>query len=234
MTTQIPPNLERFAVDFEQAARRELALTAQRSRRRTLRYAAASSTALAAIAAAAILVLSAATGTSPAYALTTNADGGITVSLENLTTGIPQLNARLQQLGIDFTVIPVVPDCSFTTPVLSGPSSDSLSDTITIGTPNTEPAGVNGYLAAEQLPNGQIALAMGGMKTALPTCFSPTLLTTQPRSTPNTGPSATSSTTTSAVPLPLPAAVRRQLKTADAGKPDTTATTTSLPSDTPK
>jgi hypothetical protein len=197
MTTQIPPNLERFAVDFEQAARRELALTAQRSRRRTLRYAAASSTALAAIAAAAILVLSAATGTSPAYALTTNADGGIT-------------------------------------PVLSGPSSDSLSDTITIGTPNTEPAGVNGYLAAEQLPNGQIALAMGGMKTALPTCFSPTLLTTQPRSTPNTGPSATSSTTTSAVPLPLPAAVRRQLKTADAGKPDTTATTTSLPSDTPK
>ena len=230
MTNQVPPNLKRFAAEYERAARRELSSATRRSRRRTFRLAAASSTMLVAIAAAGVLVVSATTGASPAYALTTNADGSITISLSNLTTGISQLNARLQQMGIEYTVIPVTQNCSTSTPVLdAGPGS--LSDTITIGTQNTEPAGVDAYLAAEQLANGQIGLAIGGMKAPLPDCFSPTLLTTQPSSTPNSSSTArksvTSSTTTSSAPLPLPAAVRRHLNTANAGRPATTATTTS-------
>jgi hypothetical protein len=230
MTNKIPPSLTRFGAEFEQAARRELPPAPQRSRRRTFRLAAASSAALAAIAAAAVLVVSATTGAAPAYALTHNADGSITISLNNLTAGIAQLNARLRQVGItDYTVIPVTQDCSFTTPVLSGPAPGSLSETITIGTQNTEPAGVNGYLAAEQLPNGQIGFASGGMKAPLPNCFSPTLLTTQPESSSTAGESATSSTTTSSAPLPLPAAVPRHLKAANTGRPVTSATTKSLP-----
>ncbi len=135
------------------------------------------------IVAAVTLALTATPATTPAYALTQNADGSLTVTLNDLTTGIPQLNARLKQMGIKYTVIPITQNCSNSTPVLSaGPGS--LSETITIGTENTEPAGVDGYLAAEQLPNGSIGLGIGGMKTPLPTCFSPTPMTVQPSSTP--------------------------------------------------
>lgn len=237
MTDQIPPSLMRFGAEFEQAARRELSPAPRRSRRRTFRLAAASTTALVAIATAAILVVSVTTGASPAYALTHNADGSITISLNNLTTGISQLNARLQQMGINFTVIPVTQNCSTSTPVL-GAAPGSLSETITIGTQNTEPAGVDGFLAAEQLPNGQIGFASGGMKAPLPSCFSPALMKTQPSLTPNSsstaGKSLTSSTTTSSAPLPLPAAVRRQLKAANAGRPITSSTTQALPPVTSK
>lgn len=232
MTNKIPPSLMRFGAEFEQAARRELSPAPQRPRRRTFRLAAASSAALAAIAAAAVLVVSATTGASPAYALTNNADGSITISLNNLTTGISQLNARLQQMGINFTVIPVTPNCATSTAVL-GAAPGSLSETITIGTQNTEPAGVDGFLAAEQLPNGQIGFASGGMKAPLPSCFSPTLMKTQPVPTPNSsstaGKSLTSSSTTSSSPLPLPAAVRRQLNAAKSHASGTSSTTQSFP-----
>lgn len=136
-------------------------------------------------------------------------------------------------MGINFTVIPVTQNCSTSTPVL-GAAPGSLSETITIGTQNTEPAGVDGYLAAEQLPNGQIGFASGGMKAPLPSCFSPTLMKTQPDPSSTAAESVTSSTTTSSAPLPLPAAVRRQLKAANAGRPVTSATTKSLPPVTSK
>ncbi len=143
-----------------------------------------------AAAVAAALIVSATTSPPPAYALTSHADGSITISLNNLTTGIPQLNARLKQMGINYTVIPVTQNCSFTTPVLSGPAPGNLSETLTIGTVNDEPAGVDGYLAAEQLPNGKIGLGIGGMKAPLPNCISPTLMKVQPSNTPNTGSNA--------------------------------------------
>ncbi len=181
MTDQIPPSLLRFGVAFEQAARRELS-AASRPRRRTLRLAAASATALAVLAAVVVLVIGATTGATPAYALTQNADGSITISLNNLTTGVPQLNARFRQMGIHYTVIRVTPNCPLSTPVLSvGPGS--LSETITISNPE-EPAGVDGYLAAEQLPDGAIGLGAGGMKAPLPSCFSPTPMQVHGSNTP--------------------------------------------------
>lgn len=181
MTDQIPPSLMRFGAAFERASRRELASASRQSRRRTLRLAAASSTTLAAVAAAAVLVVGATSEAAPAYALTHNPNGSITISLNNLTTGISQLNARLKQMGINYTVIPVTQNCSFSTPVLSaGPGS--LSETITLGTENMEPAGVDGYLAAEQLSKGSIALGIGGMEAPLPSCISPTPMKVQPGS----------------------------------------------------
>jgi hypothetical protein len=121
-------------------------------------------------------------GAGPAYALTRNADGSITISLNDLTTGIPALNHRLKQLRINYTVIRATPNCA-TSPVLSaGPGS--LSETITIGTENTLPAGADGYLAAEQLPSGSIAIGIGSMRPPLPTCFSSTPMIVKPSSTP--------------------------------------------------
>lgn len=180
MTDQIPPSLLRFGAAFGQAARRELSAASRRYRRRALGLAAASTTALAA--GVIVLVMGATTSATPAYALTQNADGTITISLNNLTRGIPQLNARLRQMGIHYTVIPVTPNCRFSNSVLSvGPGS--LSETITIGNPQ-EPAGVDGYLAAERLPNGKIGLAVGGMKAPLPNCVSPTPMRVQASDTP--------------------------------------------------
>ncbi len=231
MTSQIPSSLARFGDEYEQAARRELP---RRAPRRALRLAAASSTALVAVAAGVVLTIGATTGASPAYALTQNADGSITISLNNLTTGISQLNARLQQMGIDYTVIPVTAGCATSTPVLSV-GAGSLSETITIGTKNTEPAGVDGYLAAEQLPNGQIAIGIGGMKTPLPTCFGPGTLKTQPatsQSSARRGARAqvTTATTTATAPLPLSRSLRRQLNASKRKGTITSATTTqSLP-----
>jgi hypothetical protein len=196
MTEQIPQSLQRFAVAYEQAARRELAPTPDpmRPRRRTVRLAAAGTTAVAAVAAATVLVVSATTGATPAYALSQNTEGAITISLYNLTTGISQLNARLQQLGINDTVIPVTQACPTPTPVLAAGSGNPASETITIGTENDEPVGVDGYLAAEQLPNGSITLGIGGMKAPLPSCFSPATMKVQPINTPDSTP-ATSGTT---------------------------------------
>jgi hypothetical protein len=234
VTSQIPSSLARFGDEYEQAARRELP---RRAPRRPLRLAAAGSTALAAVAAGVVLTISATTGASPAYALTQNADGSITISLDNLTTGISQLNARLQQMGIDYTVIPVTADCPTSTPVLSV-GTGSLSEKITIGTKNTEPAGINGYLAAEQLPNGQIAIGIGGMKTPLPKCFGPGILITQPETSQGSArrgarSQVTTATTTASAPLPLPRALRRQLNASRREGMITSATTTqSLPSAT--
>ncbi len=181
MTDQIPPSLLRFGAAYEQAARRQLS-GSRRSRPRAFRLAAASSAALAAIVAAVVVVVGVTSGAAPAYALTQNSDGTITISLHNLTTGIPALNARLHQMGINETVVPVTQRCTTSTPVLdAGPGN--LSETITIGRSNNYPAGVDGYLAAEQLPNGSIGLGIGGMKAPLPSCFSPTLMKVQPSNT---------------------------------------------------
>lgn len=184
MIDPIPPSLLRFGAEFEEAARRELASDQpDQSRRSRLRIAAGIAAAIAAIAVAVVLMVNATTATSPAYALTRNSDDSITISLSNLTTGISQLNARLQQMGINYTVVPVTHNCSTSTPVLSaGPGN--LNETITIGTKNTEPPGIDGFLAAEQLPNGRIGLGIGGMKPPLPTCFSPATMTVQPGPTP--------------------------------------------------
>lgn len=210
--SKVEDTLWNHLVEHHSADRAQMRAPAtSRPRTRPLAIATAT-TGVAAVAAA--LIVSATTSTPPAYALTAHADGSITISLNNLTTGIPQLNSRLQQIGINYTVIPVTHNCSFTTPVLSGPGPGSLSETITIGNVNDEPAGVDGYLAAEQLPNGSIGLAIGGMKAPLPSCFSPTLMKVEPSNTSASSSAAagpTTATVRSTAPLPIPAAVRRQL-----------------------
>ncbi len=127
------------------------------------------------------LVLSATTSTPPAYALTSNADGSVTVTIHDLTTAIPALNARFAQMGIDETVIPVQANCATPGPVDYPGATTSETLTISPGRKNLAP-GDAGVLAAEQLPDGKVAMFVGAMKPPLPSCFSNVPATVAPGS----------------------------------------------------
>ena len=143
----------------------------QRSARRPV-IIGGSVTALAAATAAAVVGIGAVTTAPPAYAMTQNADGSITVTINDLATAIPQLNARFAQMGVDTTIVPVTASCPDTGNINDELELDphaSMSETITLGTQN-EP-GYTGVLAAEQLPSGHVAMAMEEIKPPIPTCF---------------------------------------------------------------
>jgi len=176
----LPVHLERLGGQLVTAAH-ELRGADRRRRRRRAHSLVAIAAAAAAL--AALLITSAGTSTPPAYALTRNADGSITVTLSDLATGIPQLNARFRQMGIDETVIPVTPSCPHLG-LVAGPGS--MSETVTLSPGYADPgnAGFDGYLAAERLPDGRIAIGIGSGRPPLPSCFSPKALSVVPSNVP--------------------------------------------------
>lgn len=123
---------------------------------------------------AVVLAAGATTGTSPAYALTDNPDGTVTVTISDLATAVPELNARFAQMGIDATVVPIEPGCTTNDPALFVNSQETMTTTLTL-TPGHEylAPGDTGVLAAEQLSDGEVALAVEAMKPPVPSCFSP-------------------------------------------------------------
>jgi hypothetical protein len=143
---------------------------------RTVRRGAAIASAalLAGVVVAMVLVLSASTSAPPAYALTQVAGGSYTVSLYDVSAGIPALNAKFAQLGIRATVVPIKAGCTASSfdPVEAAPGS--LTETVTIGN-RYIPPGYRGYIAAELLPNGRIGLALGDTPEPIPSCFPTTL-----------------------------------------------------------
>jgi hypothetical protein len=176
----LPAHLDRIGQQLTAAAR-QLAATQRHGRRRRARVLGALP--VAAVAAAAVLLLtSASTTTTPAYALTRHADGSITITLSQLTTGIPALNTKLHQLGIDETVIPITAGCH--SPDGSGPIvmypnpmfeyNGSISTTYTPRYDQRHPAppGFHYVLAAKRLPNGKILGFIGALKAPIPTCLS--------------------------------------------------------------
>jgi hypothetical protein len=139
-------------------------------------------TGLAAVAAAVVLILSATTSTPAAYALTPHANGSYTLTLNNLTTGIPAVNAKLTQLGLPDTVVAVQAGCTATIgPTTSTPipenstvptatlPTESGSQTITLTA--KLPTGLHGFIAAEQQPGGQVVLAEGTTTEPIPPCL---------------------------------------------------------------
>ena len=97
------------------------------------------------------------------------------MSINDIETAIPALNAEFQKDGIDETVIPVEADC--TNPgigVVTYPgATPSTTITLVPGRKYLAP-GYDGVLAAEQLPDGTVALGEGAMKPPLPSCFNTT------------------------------------------------------------
>jgi hypothetical protein len=85
---------------------------------------------------AAVLAFGAATTAPPAFAITDNQDGSVTITLNELT-GVSALNAKLASMGIAVRAVPVVSGCTSTAQVV-GPDG------------SIEPAST---LAATQLPN---------------------------------------------------------------------------------
>ena len=130
--------------------------------------------ALVAIAAAAIVLLLLMTeGTQPAYALSRNADGSITVTINDLQRAIPELNERFAAMGIDETVVPIARNCPTQMEMPVFPQS-ATGDTLTF-TPHEGhkylAPGFDGVLAAGYARGGRIVLFVGAMKPPLPACF---------------------------------------------------------------
>lgn len=118
-----------------------------------------------------VLVLSATSATSPAYALTPHGDGTVTLTLYRLTNDIPALNARLAQMGIDETIVPVTPTCTNQAPIYPVGNENSTI-TLYVGRKYLLP-GFQGVLAAQALPSGKVALVQGALHPAdIPSCFS--------------------------------------------------------------
>lgn len=121
-----------------------------------------------------VLVFSGTSGTPPAYALTANGDGSYTLTINDLQTAIPEVNAEFARLGVHARAIPVTSTCA--APDTAGiPLFDygkaNMSESMTVDNANI-PAGWTAFLAVEQMPDGHIAMALGTTAAALPACLS--------------------------------------------------------------
>ncbi len=148
----------------------------RRARRQPVAMTAGALAVVAAAAVAVVLLVSATASTPPAYALTRNPDGSITVTFNDLQTAIPQLNARFAAMGIDETVIPITKGCPTKLSVPAYPQADS-GDTLTF-TPNEGrqylAPGFDGVLAAGYSSSGRLLVFIGALQPPLPTCLPPT------------------------------------------------------------
>jgi hypothetical protein len=124
---------------------------------------------MAAVLAALVIGLGGGGGGTPAYAVTSNGDGTITVTIGEIA-GIEGANGKLAALGVPVRVVPVEPDCpppdSASTPdrvsperehailSLTGPASASVRVS-----PAAIPSGDTLVLGARQLDAGAIALS---------------------------------------------------------------------------
>jgi hypothetical protein len=142
-----------------------------------------------------VAALLASPATQPAYALTQNADGTVTVTINDVEAAAPALNAKFAAMGIDERVVPVEANCPtsnsssaiFQDPMFADPKA-TTSDTFTFypGHKYLEP-GYTGVIAAEQLPNGEIATAIEAIATPVPICFPTTVYSMQRTGTTSNG-----------------------------------------------
>jgi hypothetical protein len=142
---------------------------------------------------AVVLALTVFAGATPAYAFTSNSNGTATVSLNEIATGIPALNQLFAEQGIRETVVPIEASCTATT-MAPQAGSGSMSETVTVGN-QWIPKGYNGFIAAMQMPNGEVLLAMGTSAHPIPSCFP---ATPAPRVTPSGTPAPSGNTGLSA------------------------------------
>jgi hypothetical protein len=114
---------------------------------------------------------------SPAYALTTNSDGTITLAVYQ-ASGIAQVNARLHQLGDDVVVVPIKSGCPPLPPAAVSPKGKLVS--LKIGRSSSGSISVRGHAPAgdiivvgiETIPNGTGSVSQVSSPPA-PTCISP-------------------------------------------------------------
>ena len=122
-------------------------------------------------------------GGAPAYAVTQNPDGTVTVTIRELV-GVQGADNRLAALGVPVRVVPVRAGCrarpSEYTPVRPAPNSARFFTlrgppghaAITID-PRAIPAGDTVLVAARQIAKGVVGLGVGLYRGATPPCLPP-------------------------------------------------------------
>jgi hypothetical protein len=186
-------------------------LPARRVQPRVAWLTGAATTVAAGAATAAVVMIG---GGSPAYAVTQNPNGTVTLSVAS-KAGIEPANTQLHVLGDPVVVVPVGAGCpsmsSLPHPQLApgheisgsasvsgsaGSGSASPTSSITIDVQGV-PAGATAIVAYTTLPDGQVTLATGVITGAVPTCVSLPAPPAQPApgSGPTSGSSSAASTT---------------------------------------
>jgi len=113
---------------------------------------------------------------SPAYALTTNSDGTITLAVYQ-ASGIAQANAKLHQLGDDVVVVPIRPGCPPPRPPAVSPKGKLIS--LGVGKSRNRSITVSGHAPAGDIivvgiqttPNGTAVVSRVSSLPA-PACIS--------------------------------------------------------------
>jgi hypothetical protein len=125
------------------------------------------------LAVAAALILSASTNAPPAYAVTSNPDGTITVTLHDISA-LTGLNAELAREGIHAKAVPLIATCANHSPMVTMPSgTDPSTYTVTL-VPADIPAGYIAILGATENASGQVLLVQGAIRPPVPACFNST------------------------------------------------------------
>lgn len=111
-----------------------------------LRMLAGGTAAAVAAASAAVLAMSAATTAPPAFAVTNNPDGSVTITLNELT-GVSALNAKLASMGVAVRAVPVVSGCKAPAQVVGPDGSLQPASTLAVSRlPNSPRTGTQATL----------------------------------------------------------------------------------------
>jgi hypothetical protein len=120
-------------------------------------------------------------GGSPAYAVTQNSDGTVTVSVAN-PSGVQGADLKLRALGLHVVVVPVGPGCPSMSSLPQAPPSNQsgrVTGTASRGGDNTVtvevkgvPAGATALVAAQELPKNGMVLAVDMITGPVPKCVS--------------------------------------------------------------
>jgi hypothetical protein len=172
--TDLPPHLERFGRQLVAAAHEQADAAPTRKRRWRRPTLIVTPVVVAAVVAAVVLITTAGPTTSKAYALTPNGNGSYTLTINDIATAVPQLNAAFERLGIHAKAIPVTADCvpekgTFVPPLMSSNNAPPTTESITLSNRNV-PAGWTVYIAAEETPAG-VRLTLGSTAAPLPSCM---------------------------------------------------------------
>lgn len=95
------------------------------------RLLAGGATAVAGAATVAVLTIGAATTATPAFAATSNPNGTVTITLNDLS-GVSGLNAKLAAMGVAIRAVPVVSACSATAQVVGADGSPQPARTLAV------------------------------------------------------------------------------------------------------
>jgi hypothetical protein len=157
------------------------ATTTHHPARRRRRPAVLAGTALsiAGVTAAAVLALTATTAAPPAYAVSTNSDGTVTVTLNDISA-LTALNAELAGDGLHAKAVPLSATCptrGFPHAMPAGTKTSTYTLTIV---PADIPAGFTAVVAASESSAGQVQLVQGAWRSPGSSCVNSTPLVVHP------------------------------------------------------